>query len=566
MASNDDNGCAPKSSKKSTSASCTPISVDDDESPIEIGSQDPSVLPLISRHASKAWSDFTRKRVGDVIKAECNYCLKQLAGGRRAGTTHLKDHTKICPKRKCQDLRQTRLFGSQAKAIDEQDTLTLAPYEFQQEKGRKTLAEMIVLHEYPLSMVDHYGFRKYSSTLQPGFKVPCRNTSKKDIMARYESEKEKIGILLRKAKSRIALTTDMWTANNQSKGYMAVTAHFIDSSWRLQSRIIRFRYVPAPHTAVVLAETLKECIQSWNIDLKLSAITVDNCTTNDAMMDILRDEFPYGSLMLHGEFFHMRCCARILNLVVQDGLNVVLSEGLQIIRESVVFWTASDKRVQKFEQVARQIAPKFKRKLALDCKTRWNSTYEMLSVAISYREVFVVLGARDNLYKKPPICEDWIKVEKICEKLELFSTITLDFSASKYPTANIYFPKVCALQFALTNWLLSPYDYVRKMAEVMLEKYNKYWAGVNSLLGVATILDPRYKMALIRFHFAKLYNGSEIDREVNKIQDLLKQLVDEYGSENGRAQGEMKESEYSKLMEEIEDERDVETTGTSSFD
>ncbi|KAK5820153.1 hypothetical protein PVK06_025199 [Gossypium arboreum] len=48
---------------------------------------------------------------------------------------------------------------------------------------------------------------------------------------------------------------------------------------------------------------MKECIQSWNIDLKLSAITVDNCTTNDAMMDILHGEFPYGSLLLHDQFF-----------------------------------------------------------------------------------------------------------------------------------------------------------------------------------------------------------------------------------------------------------------------
>ncbi|WJX89399.1 hypothetical protein P8452_71400 [Trifolium repens] len=41
----------------------------------------------------------------------------------------------------------------------------------------------------------------------------------------------------------------MWTASNQKKGYMAVTAHYIDGSWTLQSRILRFIYVPAPHTS-----------------------------------------------------------------------------------------------------------------------------------------------------------------------------------------------------------------------------------------------------------------------------------------------------------------------------
>uniref|UniRef100_A0A803MJ15 BED-type domain-containing protein n=1 Tax=Chenopodium quinoa TaxID=63459 RepID=A0A803MJ15_CHEQI len=318
----------------------TPIALDDDDIPLETNS-DPSLLPITSRHTSAVWSDFKRKRVGDVIKAECNHCSKLLAGGSKAGTTHLKDHIKICPERVCQDLRQTRMFGTKKNLNDKNDTMTLAPYEFHQEDGRRDLAEMIILHEYPISMVEHIGFRKYSKTLQPGFKVSSRNTTRKDIMKRYELEKDNVATLLRKAKGKIALTTDMWTADNQRKGNMAVTSHFIDNTWKLQSRIIRFLYVPAPHTAEVLADALKESIQSWNLDL----------------------------------------------------------------RDSVVFWTASDKRVQRFEQVAKQIAPECSRKLALDCKTRWNSTYEMLSIATSYKEVFVVLSAhcgdfKDDKYAK----------------------------------------------------------------------------------------------------------------------------------------------------------------------
>ncbi|KAE8669895.1 hypothetical protein F3Y22_tig00112215pilonHSYRG00240 [Hibiscus syriacus] len=296
---------SPSISKPTTTASSTPTSDYGDKSPKQTDDADPMVLPLTSRHTSTTWTHFTRKRVGKEIKAEY--------------------------------IRQTRLFGTQAKDGGSNDTLSLAPYEFHQDKGRKDLAEMIILHEYPLTIVDHYGFRKYSKTLQPGFKVPCRNTTKKDIMQRYGTEKEGISALLRKTNSRIALTTDMWTSSNQRKGYMVVTAHFIDNGWKFQSRTLRFLYVPAPHTAEVLAEHLKECIHSWNIDLRLSSITVDNCTTNDAMIDILRQEFPYGSLMLHGRFLHMRCCAHILNLIVQDGLGAVIKNGLDRIRDSVAF-------------------------------------------------------------------------------------------------------------------------------------------------------------------------------------------------------------------------------------
>jgi len=47
------------------------------------------------------------------------------------------------------------------------------------ENARKELAHAVILHEYPLSIVDHIGFRRYSAPLQPLFQVPCRNTIKR---------------------------------------------------------------------------------------------------------------------------------------------------------------------------------------------------------------------------------------------------------------------------------------------------------------------------------------------------------------------------------------------------
>ena len=89
-------------------------------------------------------------------------------------------------------------------------------------------------------MVEHHAFRKFVKGLQPLFRLPCRNTIKSDIIKIYDVEKQKTIKLLGKNKSRVAITTDMWTANHQKKGFMAVTAHFIDQNWNLQSRIMRY--------------------------------------------------------------------------------------------------------------------------------------------------------------------------------------------------------------------------------------------------------------------------------------------------------------------------------------
>ena len=54
----------------------------------------------------------------------------------------------------------------------------------------------------------------------------------------YEVEKEKMISYLEILKSRIAITTDMWTSN-KNKGYMAITVHYTYESCLLQHHIVR---------------------------------------------------------------------------------------------------------------------------------------------------------------------------------------------------------------------------------------------------------------------------------------------------------------------------------------
>jgi hypothetical protein len=49
-------------------------------------------------------------------------------------------------------------------------------YTFDQDIARKELGAMMVLHEYPLSMVDHASFQRFVHAFQPLFKIGTRNT------------------------------------------------------------------------------------------------------------------------------------------------------------------------------------------------------------------------------------------------------------------------------------------------------------------------------------------------------------------------------------------------------
>ncbi|KAL6328605.1 hypothetical protein AAG906_003290 [Vitis piasezkii] len=182
------------------------------------------------------------------------------------------------------------------------------------------------------------------------------------------------------------------------------------------------------------------------MDRKVSTVTVDNCSSNDGMINILVEKLCLSdSLLLNGKFFHMLCAAHVLNLIVKEGLDVIEVE-IEKIRESVAYWSTTPSRMEKFEDAARQLRIPCNKKLSLDCKTRWNSTYLMLSIAITYKDVFPRL------------------------KQQLFS-------GRNYPTANTFFIKVCEIKEALYDWLICSNDVVKTMASSMLQKFDKYWSG-----------------------------------------------------------------------------------------
>ncbi|GJT89186.1 zinc finger BED domain-containing protein RICESLEEPER 2-like protein [Tanacetum coccineum] len=154
----------------------------------------------------------------------------------------------VCKARRQPDIRQRILAGnSQSDLIN---------YVYNEKDGRNALAKMVILHEYPLSIVDHTGFKSFTRTIQPLFKCPSRNTLKSDIIKLYGEQKNQVIKDIENNQSRVAITSDM------------------------------FLYVPCSHTSEVLTNVLMDALIEWNVDTKLSTITVDNCTTNDSLIGL----------------------------------------------------------------------------------------------------------------------------------------------------------------------------------------------------------------------------------------------------------------------------------------
>lgn len=268
-------------------------------------------------------------------------------------------------------------------------------------------------------------------------------------------------------------------------------------------------------------------LREWGIERKVLTITLDNASANNGLVDVVKCHLNLtGTLLCQGEFFHVRCGAHILNLIVQSGLKMI-EKCVNKIRENVKYVKGTKGRLIKFAECVAQLSLKSSKKLRQDVPTRWNSTYLMLDSALTYKLAFYQLQLVDSNFKDCATEEEWKTVEKIAKFLKPFHDITTLFSGTQYPTSNLYFHGVWKIQSLIYDEMDDPSSILYYMAIEMNAKFEKYWECYSLVLSFAVILDPRFKLEFVEFVFKKLYPRTYNER-VKSVRDKLSDLYKDY--------------------------------------
>lgn len=406
------------------------------------------------RKTSIAWDHFTKLPESEAPEptAACNYCRHTYRCDPKIhGTSSMLHHLTYCSKylgHLANDPTQTVLtFAPSGSGTN--PNLVSASHRFNVEACRKALATFVIIDEQPFKVVEGEGFKHLCRQLQPHFTIPSRYTIGRDCFQLYLDEKIRLKAFFKSNCSRVALTSDCWTSI-QNLNYLTLTAHFIDNEWKYQKRIISFSTV-LNHKGETIGRQIEETLREWGLR-SLCTVTLDNATSNDTAAAYLKKRFTNisGGLVLDGEFFHMRCCAHILNLVVNDGLKDSI-DSISSIRNAVRFVRSSPQRQAKFRECCEFVKISSKKLVCLDVPIRWNSTFIMLDTAIPYQDAFKQLEFEELGFVDyfgaagPPTAEHWDNAKAFVKFLKIFYEATNVFSASLHVTIHTTFHQLATI-------------------------------------------------------------------------------------------------------------------------
>ncbi|CAO2815233.1 unnamed protein product [Amaranthus hypochondriacus] len=477
------------------------------------------------RKKSIVWDHFTTEIVSaDCTRAICKKCQKSFAyinGNKQSGTSHLKRHISgICPA----DRARNKLLASQNGTLRTPSKkryraspgpVTVA---LDQERCISDIARMIILHEYPVSMVKDPGFIGFARVTQPHLSMVSSDALQNEIVTLYTRMKNSLVNTLAEIPSRVSLSIDLWTSD-ETKSYAILTGNFIDVDWKLHCRVLKFVEVLDPKSQVAFNDAIISCLSEWGLTSKLFALSIDMSYADKPVTKTLSSLLSKTCQhMPNGRTIISNCYARAINRMAIEAL-CSSKEAVAKVRDCVKYVQTRD--------LGQQLKDPLLQSLVMDDSKVWDSTYYMLSTACKVKEAFSLLKTDDPDYKQAPSVDDWMCIEVLCTYLKLFFDASAILTTENYPTADIFFHEAYRVLMKLALGSLDKDPYISHFAKPLYDIFYRYWKDCYAYLTMAVVMDPRYKHWLVEPYFLNIF-GNDCNTVLNAVMKRIYDLYFEY--------------------------------------
>ncbi|WVZ93266.1 LOW QUALITY PROTEIN: hypothetical protein U9M48_039261, partial [Paspalum notatum var. saurae] len=393
------------------------------------------------------------------VSAICLHCKNTLSAKSSSGTGHLRRHLDLCPSKK-----EKHRHGRTQSLLKFNADGSVVHWEYSPSVARTELCQYII------------------DAHNPKFVKPSRQTTARDLIGLYNDRVEHLVYALKNFVSSVALTYDIWSGKAK-EDYISVVAHFVNSDWCLEKRLLDLKPIEVAHTGANIAERVEMVASDYGITDKIFVIVLDNASSNKTAMDVLKPVFSgyIGSLMpkparneddLAAVFLHRCRACHIINLIVNSCLKRLLPY-LEDFRTAITLLNSSNQCIASYKQYCLSVGVR-PRKFGVDMDVRWNSTSLMLKHLVPYQSTF------------------FAATEKLLSFLQFFYDSTVALSGVYYPTSPLMPHHILKIGRHLNAY--ESYELLRPAIVPMKTKFLKYWREIPILCAFAFILDPRAKM------------------------------------------------------------------------
>jgi len=407
-------------------------------------------------------------------------------------------------------------------------------FNYSVERVRQRMAQFVIQQGLPFNHFDNPRLTSLiRETLQPSYNHVSRTTLRKHCLKMWREAKEQLILGFEKLETGVNLTTDVWSApHGLPESYLCVTAHWVDPKmWQMMKRTITFEQFGYPHSGENLFEILDEVITTFKLGQKIFSISFDNASNNTSAVRQLKIKYEP---ICQGVFYHSRCVAHIINLVVQHGLDVpAISKLRDLFKDMLKDVFATSKRRRKdYEKLCRDtgkptLGPNW------DVPTRWNSTWKMFDSALQQRLTLELF--HENLVEKGKAAVTfpdfgWGCIEKLTELLEVFKTSTTILSGVYYPTSSLVLKQLYLMCSKLNDFQFGP-DVNETMIAPMKAKFKKYFEEMPPAITCAAALNPCLNVAGVEMLIENIcydlgLNDDNPNCSTNLLQTFNRQLQD----------------------------------------
>ncbi|XP_018960105.2 uncharacterized protein LOC109090725 isoform X1 [Cyprinus carpio] len=265
------------------------------------------------------------------------------------------------------------------------------------------ILEMVFRDLQPLSVVEERGFKLLLSCLEPNYPVPSPSLLGSLLWHRYHNLKQCLQQHLQTSLASHCLTlcTEYWRSvdgcgvDGDGQYYLTVSAHFVDSQWRLAHCVLETRPIaefkgsPSEKGQASFADTLRAVLSEFQLPEDFVFCVVHDTPSgsesrgqdNMAIDQEYQQEFAGPSHPPPGNlpegWAPLLCAGQALKLCVQEGLCVeTVRQALADARAIVLHFqhdvNASTALSQKAEAVNKESAS-----LVLNDPGRWTTAIEM---------------------------------------------------------------------------------------------------------------------------------------------------------------------------------------------